>query len=354
MIVESPINPAGPSLPLNIEPDPAPTILHSPQSGGQPLSTPPQPLPPLHAPSHPLSIPDNIQALWTRTEHTQRAMEDHDCHIHALSTQLNKILQAFTGLQRNHQLLQDMVRLNDQEVDEEIATLHFQLDFIWDECLPTPNLSIFATADPNQPPSIPTSPHLQVTTISNPVVLSTAEPNLKPVKPDMWNSTDHNAKPFWNRVLNYLGSFSGMAFSKQIVFILSPMTHAKSQSWTNTHQNWLTNNPSRLPPTIARLLEDFIQEFGDRNAAVSAQHWIDTTFQGQRTVIQFNNDWLAKVDEAGYIDTLLLVSHYLSHLNKMVQDAILALDMMPSKKHILCSFWCFCLQYISQKHLLYF
>jgi len=47
-------------------------------------------------------------------------------------------------------------------------------------------------------------------------------------------------------------------------------------------------------------------------------------------VAQFNNDWLAKVDEAGYTDTLPLVSRYLSHLNKTVQDAILALDTMPS------------------------
>ena len=53
------------------------------------------------------------------------------------------------------------------------------------------------------------------------------------------------------------------------------------------------------------------------------------TFQGWRTVAQFNNDWLAKVDEAGYTDTLPLVSRYLGHLNKMVQDAILALDTMP-------------------------
>jgi len=252
-------------------------------------------------------------------------MEDRDHRIHVLSNQLNEILQAFTGLQRSHQLLQDTVRLNDQEVDEEIATLHSQLDFMQDEHPPTPNLSIFATADANQPPSLPTSPHLQVAAIPNPTVSSTAEPNLKPVKPDAWDSTDRDAKPFRNRVLNYLGSFSGTAFSKQVVFVLSLMTHAKSQSWTNTRQDWLANNPSRLLLTIAGLLEDFIREFGDRNAAVSAQHWIDTTFQGWRSVAQFNNDWLAKVDEAGYTDTLPLVSRYLGHLNKMVQDAILAL-----------------------------
>jgi len=80
--------------------------------------------------SNQLSIPNNIQALWTWTEHTLRATEDHDHCIHALSTQLNKILQAFTGLQWSHQLLQDTVRLNNQEVDEEIATLYSQLNFL--------------------------------------------------------------------------------------------------------------------------------------------------------------------------------------------------------------------------------
>jgi len=92
-MVKSPINPAGPSLPPNFEPDPAPTVPHSPQGGGRPLPTPPQPSPPplntsaydfvedyhyviSHEPldvnrGNQLSIPDNIQALWTRTEHTQ-------------------------------------------------------------------------------------------------------------------------------------------------------------------------------------------------------------------------------------------------------------------------------------------
>jgi len=171
-------------------------------------------------------------------------MEDRDRCIHVLSNQLNEILQAFTGLQRSHQLLQDTVRLNDQEVDEEIATLRSQLDFMRDERPPTPNLSIFAMADANQPPSLPTSPHLQVAAIPNPTVSSTAEPNLKPVKPDAWDSIDRDAKPFRNRVLNYLGSFSGTVFSKQVVFVLSLTTHAKSQSWTNTCQDWLVNNPS--------------------------------------------------------------------------------------------------------------
>ena len=115
-----------------------------------------------------------------------------------------------------------------------------------------------------------------------------------------------------------------------MVFVLSLTTHTKSQSWTNTRQDWLANHPDRLPPTIPALLDDFVREFGDRNAAISAQHWINTMFQGRRMVAQFNNDWLVKVDEAGYTDTLPLVSHYLGHLNKTVQDAILALDTMPS------------------------
>ena len=97
----------------------------------------------------------------------------------------------------------------------------------------------------------------------------------------------------------------------------------------NTCQDWLANNPARLPPTIMMLLDDFIREFGDRNTAISAQHWLDTTSQGRRSVAQFNNDWLAKVEEAGYTDTLPLVSRYLGHLCKPVQEVILALDMMP-------------------------
>jgi len=187
-----------------------------------------------------------------------------------------------------------------------------------------------------QLPPVQTTPAPQVVTIPNPIV-STSKPNLKPAKPDAWDGTERDAKPFQNRVLNYLGLFSGTAFSKQVVFVLSLTTHAKSQSWTNTRQDWLANCPDRLPPTIPALLDDFVREFGDRNAAISAQHWIDTMFQGQRTVAQFNNDWLAKMDEAGYTDTLPLVSRYLGHLNKTIQDAILALDTMPSDLNAMMS-----------------
>jgi len=127
-MVKSPINPAGLSLPQNLEPDPLPTIPHSPEGGGRPLPTPPQPSPTLRALLHPpsntsahdfvedycyvmfheplntnggnqLSIPGNIQALWTQMKHTQQAVEDCNCHIHTLNTQLNELLQAFTTLQ---------------------------------------------------------------------------------------------------------------------------------------------------------------------------------------------------------------------------------------------------------------
>jgi len=98
---------------------------------------------------------------------------------------------------------------------------------------------------------------------------------------------------------------------------------------TNIRQDWLANTPAQLPHSVTALLDDFIWEFGDRNAAISTQHWINTTFQGWQSVAQFNNDWLAKVEEAGYTDTLLLVSCYLRHINKTVQEAILALDVMP-------------------------
>ena len=70
----------------------------------------------------------------------------------------------------------------------------------------------------------------QVATIPNPTVSNTSEPNLKPTKPDVWNSTECDAKAFQSKVLNYLGFFSGTAFSKQVMFILSLTTHAKSQS----------------------------------------------------------------------------------------------------------------------------
>ena len=78
------------------------------------------------------------------------------------------------------------------------------------------------------------------------------------------------------------------------------------------------------------LLDDFVQEFGDCNAAISAQHWLDMTSQGRHSVAQFNSDWLVKVEKAGYTDTLPLVSRYLGHLCKPIQDAILALDVMPA------------------------
>ena len=277
-----------------------------------------------------LSIPDNIRALWAQMEHTQRTVEDRDRHIHTLETQLNGVLQTLTTLQQSHQNLQDTVRLNSQEVDEEITTVRSQLDFLQGEHLLAQVTSI-ATIPDQQPSTISTGPTPQVTTgpYPNPITSNPSEPNLKLAKPDAWDGTDRDAKPFRNRVLNYIGSFSGTAFSKQVVFILSLTTHAKSQSWTNTHQDWLANSPDRLPPNIPALLEDFVWEFSDRNATISAQHWIDTTFQGRQSVAQFNNDWLAKVDKAGYTDTLPLVSRYLGHLNKVVQDAILALDTMP-------------------------
>ena len=43
------------------------------------------------------------------------------------------------------------------------------------------------------------------------------------------------------------------------------------------------------------------------------------------------------MDKAGYTNTLPLVSRYLGHLNKMVQDTILALDIMPSRLDMMMS-----------------
>jgi len=148
------------------------------------------------------------------------------------------------------------------------------------------------------------------------------KPNLKSAKLEAWNGTERNAKLFCNRVLNYLGSFSGALLSKQIMFALSLTTHTKSQSRMNTRQDWLANNPTHLLPTIMTLLDNFVWEFGDRNAAISVQHWLDTTPQGCRLVAQFINNGLSGVEEAGYIDTLPLISCYLGHLCKPVQDTM--------------------------------
>jgi len=219
-----------------------------------------------------------------------------------------------------------MIRCDALEVDEGITALHSQLDSLreWPPAPPSPILSLALTPDSGGPLSGILSPM--------PTLRATAPPgelNLKPAKPEAWNSSKHNAKPFRNWVLNYLESFAGTAFSKQVVFVLSLTMHTKSQSWTNTHQDWLGNTPARLLHSVTVLLDDFVWKFSDRNAAISTQHWINTTSQGQWSVAQFNNDWLVKVEEVGYMDTLLLVSRYLGHINKTIQEAILALDVMP-------------------------
>lgn len=44
-----------------------------------------------------------------------------------------------------------------------------------------------------------------------------------------------------------------------------------------------------------------------------------------------------KVEEAGYMDTLPLVSRYLRHVSKTVQEAILVLDAMPVGLEVMMS-----------------
>jgi len=324
----------------------------SPQGSGRPLPTPPQPSPLPRLSLHPqsntsayefvedfryvlshepldtnggnlLSLPDNVRALWTQIGHLQQIIESRDRRIHAIELQFNEVLQTLAALQLSHQNLQDTIHHSHQEVDEEVVALWSQLNFVRERHPIAAQIPVL-TITPG-----PGSPIPPATTSQVPVTSNTTKLNLKPAKPEVWNGTKRDAKPFRNRVLNYLGSFSGAPLSKQVVFILSLTTHAKSQSWMNTCQDWLANNPAHLPPTITMLLDDFVREFGDRNAAISAQHWLDTTSQGRRSVAQFNNNWLAKVEEAEYMDTLPLVSHYLRHLCKPVQEAILALDMMP-------------------------
>ena len=362
-MVQSPVDPTRPLTPLtpfDTDPDILRLDAHqtshnspcSPQGSGRPLHTPPQPSPSPCLPLRPqsntsayefmedfryvlsheplntnggnlLSLPDNVRALWTQIGHLQQIIKSCDRRIHAIELQFNEVLQTLVALQLSHQNLQDTVRHSHQEVDEEVAALQSQLDFVRERhpvAAQIPALTIMPG---------PGSPIPPAATSQVPVTSNTTKPNLKPAKPEAWNGTERDAKPFRNRVLNYLGSFLGVPLSKQVVFILSLTTHAKSQSWTNTCQDWLANNPAHLPPTITMLLDNFVREFGDHNPAISAQYWLDMTSQGRRSVAQFNNDWVAKVEEAGYTDTLPLVSHYLGHLCKPVQEAILALDMMP-------------------------
>ena len=313
MMVELPVDPAGPSTSHTVESDLTPTPRtpvispHSPPNpGNRPLPTPPWLSPVLYPPLRPpsntsahefvedfhfvlshepvnpigsnhLTIPDNIHALWMQTEHAQQAIEDRDCQIHNLSIQLNGVLQALADLQSSHQNLQDTVWRDTQEIDEGFNALHSQLDSlhkrapIW--LSPIPSLATTPNPESRSPEAHHSTPTPQATVTST-------EPNLKPAKPEAWDGTECDAKPFRNRVLNYLGSFAGAVFSKQVVFVLSLTTHAKSQSWTNTCQDWLANTPAHLPQSIAMLLDDFVLEFGDKNATISAQHWIDTTFQG--------------------------------------------------------------------------
>ena len=322
----------------------------SPHGTGCPLPTPCQPSPLLHLPLHPqsntsayefvedycyvvshepldangrnlLSLPDNAHALWTQIGHLQQIINGHDHQIHSIELQFNNVLQTLASLQLSHQSLQDTIHHGHQDIDKEVAALWSQLNTLQEQ--PPPMSTIITTLEPG-------SPTPSVTMMQAPITSNTPKPNLKTAKLEAWNRTEHNAKPFCNRVLNYLGSFSSTPLLKQVVFALSLMTHAKSQSWMNICQDWLANNPTRLPPTIMTLLNDFVQEFRDCNSAISAQHWLDTTSQGCSSVAQFNNDWLSKVEEVEYTDTLPLISRYMEHLCKPVQDAILALDTMPA------------------------
>jgi len=203
-----------------------------------------------------LSLPDNVRTLWTQIGHLQQVIETCDRHVHAIELQFNEVLQTLASLQLSHQNLQDAVCHGHQEVDEEVAALRSQLDFVRERPLVTTQTHTH-TPKPSITPG-PGSPVPPAAMIQAPVTSNTPGPNLKPAKPEAWNGTECNAKPFCNRVLNYLGSFSGAPLLKQVVFTLSLMTHAKSQSWTNTCQDWLANNPARLPPTIAILLDDFV------------------------------------------------------------------------------------------------
>ena len=198
-----------------------------------------------------LSLPDNVRALWTQIGHLQQIIKGCDRHIHSIELQFNNVLQALAALQLSHQTLQDTVHHGHQDINEEVTALWSQLN-VPQEQPPITAPTLIITPSPGNP--IPS-----VTSTQTPITSNTPEPNLKPAKPEAWNRTECDAKPFRNRVLNYLGSFSGTLLSKQVVFILSLTTHAKFQLWTNTRQDWLANNPTHLLPTIMMLLDDFMQ-----------------------------------------------------------------------------------------------
>jgi len=77
-----------------------------------------------------LSLPDNVHALWTQIGHLQQIIESRDRHVHTIKLQFNEVLQTLAVLQLSHQNLQDTIRHSHQEVDEEVAALRSQLDFV--------------------------------------------------------------------------------------------------------------------------------------------------------------------------------------------------------------------------------
>jgi len=290
-----PTRPLTPLTPLDTDPDTPRFDTHqmshsspcSPHGSGHPLLTPLQPFPlprlPLCPPlntstyefvedyyyivSHEplnmngrnlLSLPDNVCALWTQIGHLQQVIEGRDHRIHSIELQFNNVLQTLASQQLSHQSLQDTVHCGHQDVDEEVMALQSQLDVLREQPPITAPMLVIKLSPGNPVPS--------VTSTQAPITSNTPKPNLKPLnrKPGI----ELSATPS----LNYLESFSGAPLLKQVIFALSLMTHAKSQSWMNTCQDWLANNPTCLPPTIMMLLDNFVREFRDYNAAISTQH----------------------------------------------------------------------------------
>lgn len=69
----------------------------------------------------------------------------------------------------------------------------------------------------------------------------------------------------------------------KIRYALPLLNHPKCASWVERRREWLRVQ-APMPETIAEFLDSFVEEFGDRNEAFSAQSWIETCRQGTCSV----------------------------------------------------------------------
>jgi len=179
----SPPNPGNRSLPTPPWTSPTPHILLCPQSNTSAYEfiedfcyiISHDPVDPSDG-NH-LSIPDNMRALWTQIDSLQGAIAIQD-------QQLNGALQALAALQTSHQNLQNTVRQDVQEAEEEIMTLCYQLKSLRERAP--------ALMPPTPSPASTSIPQLLLNTHPTKPRAPSSEPNLKPSKPDCccWLGSD--------------------------------------------------------------------------------------------------------------------------------------------------------------------